>query len=154
VTWGVERVIGAARLLSVCLLLVACGTGGDADPEVSNARVGQPAGPNAALYFTATGGDGADRLMGADTEAAAAVEMHETTQAEDGTMGMQAVDALDLPAGGSLVLEPGGFHLMLIGADGMNVGDTVEVILRWENAGEMSIEAEVVDPADTMSDGS
>lgn len=132
----------------VSMATVACG-GGDGSPEVSDARVGQPTGPNAALYFTVSG-DEADRLIGAETTAAVAVEVHETTTEDDGTMGMRAVESLDLPAGGSLVLEPGGFHLMLIDAERMEVGDVIAVTLTWENAGEMLIEAEVVDPADTM----
>ncbi len=72
----------------------------------------------------------------------------------DGTTGMRAIEALELPARETLVLEPGGLHLMLVEARRMEVGDTVEIVLRWEDAGEMSIEAEVVSPADTTSDDS
>ena len=70
----------------------------------------------------------------------------------DGTMSMARIDRLDLPADGSLVLEPGGYHLMLVDADRLEVGETVEVTLIWETAGEMAVEAEVVDPGETLGD--
>jgi copper(I)-binding protein len=135
------------------LALGACGGNGGGPPEISDARVGRPTGPNSALYFTATSGGEADRLLGASTDAADSVELHETTLGDDGTMGMQAMDGVDLPAGGELVLEPGAYHLMLIDVDRMEVGDTIEVTVSWEGAGDMTIEAEVVDPGETMGRG-
>lgn len=139
-------------LAVVTVLLAACGGDDVSGIAVGEARIGQPTGPNAALYFTATNdSDGADALVGAATDAASSVELHETTMGDDGSMGMQALDApLEVAAGGTLLFEPGGFHLMLIQADRMEIGDTIEVTLTWENAGKMTIEAEVVDPGDTM----
>ena len=136
--------------LAAAALLGSCG-GSDGRPEIDDARVGQPTGPNAAMYFTATAGGQADRLVRAETAAAAMVEIHETTAGDDGTMGMRAVDGLDLPADGTLVFEPGGFHLMLIDSARLEVGDIVQVTLTWENAGEMVVAAEVVEPAETMT---
>ncbi|HET8738628.1 MAG TPA: copper chaperone PCu(A)C [Acidimicrobiia bacterium] len=132
-------------------LLVAC-SGDDGAPEISDVRIGQPTGPNAALYLTATSNGAPDRLLGATTSVAASVELHETTMGSDGTMSMARIDRLDLPADGSLVLEPGGYHLMLVDADRLEVGETVEVTLIWETAGEMAVEAEVVDPGETLGD--
>jgi copper(I)-binding protein len=132
-------------------LLVAC-SGDDGAPEISDVRIGQPTGPNAALYLTATSNGAPDRLLGATTSVAASVDLHETTMGSDGTMSMARIDRLDLPADGSLVLEPGGYHLMLVDADRLEVGETVEVTLIWETAGEMAVEAEVVDPGETLGD--
>ncbi|HJS71550.1 MAG TPA: copper chaperone PCu(A)C [Acidimicrobiia bacterium] len=133
--------------------LAACGGGGGDGPLVSEARVGQPTGPNAALYFTAAGNGAADRLLGASSDMASAVELHETTTNDDGTIGMAPADPIDLPADGQLVLEPGGLHLMLIDVDRLDVGEMIEVTLAWETAGDMVIEAEVVDPAATFGEG-
>ncbi|NDJ54944.1 MAG: copper chaperone PCu(A)C, partial [Chloroflexi bacterium] len=45
---------------------------------------------------------------------------------------------------GSATLEPGGYHIMLIGIDEtLEPGDTVTLTLVFENAGEFEIEAEV-----------
>lgn len=137
----------------VALALAGCGGDGGGAPEILDARVGQPSGPNAALYFTATSGGQADRLLGASTDAAASVELHETTMGDDGTMGMRALDGVDLPAGGELVLEPGGYHLMLIDADRMEVDETIVVTISWEQAGDMTVEADVVEPGETMDQG-
>lgn len=143
----------AALMFVGALLAVACaGNGGGL--EVTEARMGQPTGPNAAVYFTvANNGDQGDRLIGASTDVAASVQVHETAMAEDGTMSMHEVEGLDVPAGGTLVLEPGGYHLMLIDAARADVGDMVQVTLDWENAGEMTIDVKVVEPGDTMDMG-
>jgi hypothetical protein len=83
---------------------------------------------------------------------ATAAEAHETAMGDDGTMTMRPVADLAVSVDSDLVLEPGGFHLMLIDVDRLEVGDTIEVALRWETAGDMTIEALVVSPADTAGD--
>jgi hypothetical protein len=137
---------GALTVLTMAVL-VGCGAGGVI--EVTNVRIGQPTGPNAALYLRATGGE-EDRLVGARTDVAEAVVLHETVVDADGTTSMRPVDAIALDAAGSLMLEPAGYHLMLTGVDRLQVGDRVQVTLVWEQAGEMVVEAEVVAPGATM----
>jgi len=142
-----------ATMAVVAVSLAACGGGSDGI-VVTDARMGQPTGPNAAVYFTASNsGEQADRLIGASTDVATSVEIHESTMADDGTMGMQPVDGLDITPGGELTLEPGGYHLMLVDAERLDVGDMVEVTLNWEKAGEMTVDVEVVDPSETMDMG-
>lgn len=136
-------------LVLVGFMATGCGSSSEVI-SIDDARVGQPTGPNAALYLTATSEGGPDRLVAASTDVAAAVEIHQTTT-EDGVMSMQRLDGLELPASESLVLAPGGLHLMLLDVDRLDVGAVVEVTLIWETAGEMIVEAEVVEPADTMS---
>lgn len=131
-------------------LLVACGSGGA--PEIIDARIGAPTGPNAALYFTAIGWDEDDRLLDARSQVASEVHIHETTTDEDGTMKMAQIEGLDLPSRGTLVLEPGGYHMMLIDVERVGPGDEVDVTLVWENGGEWTIPAEVVDPADILEE--
>lgn len=134
-------------------VVVACG-GSGAGLVVSEARIGMPTGPNAALYFTVDNHtNGADVLEGAETTVAASVEIHETVAGDDGTMGMQPVDApLEVPANGVLVFEPGGLHLMLVDVNRLEVGDEIEVTLRWQNAGEVRIGALVVAPQDVAGE--
>ena len=142
-----------AAFLVAGALVASCGSA-DARVVVSEARIGQPTGPNAAMYFTAKGGSEPDRLVGAFSDAAASMELHETTTGEGGVMGMRAVEGLDLPGDGVLVLEPAGVHLMLVDARRMEVGETVDVTLVWERAGEMIVTAQVVEPGNTMGHGS
>lgn len=142
------------RRLLVVLALVAFGLAAcaesDGEIDLSDVRVTEPTGPNAALYFTVTSGV-ADRLLGAETDAAASIRIHETVMGADGTMGMQPVESLEVNSGETLTLEPGGVHLMLIDAERLQVADEVEITLIWEDAGEQTVVAEVVEPADAMN---
>jgi copper(I)-binding protein len=76
-------------------------------------------------------------------------ESTETTMAEDmgddmGSMTMQPVDAVELPAGETVALEPGGYHVMLLDlVEPLEVGDTIEVTLTFESGAEQTVTAEV-----------
>lgn len=129
------------------VLLAACGAAaetGGGEIGVADVRAPVPAGPNAAVYMTLTNeSDTADRLVGVSSDVTDAVELHET-QMTDGSMQMQQLDGMDIPAGGETVLEPGGMHVMLIGVDGLAEGDTIDLTLSFDNAGDQDITAEIV----------
>lgn len=142
----------SSALLSLALLLVACTGAADGGAiTVSDARVPVPAGANGAAYLTlANDGEVADRLTAAATDAAEAVEIHETSL-DDGSMAMRQVDSVEVPAGGTAVLEPGGLHLMLVGVTtDLEDGDTVTLTLTFARAGEQTVDAEVVPPGGGM----
>jgi copper(I)-binding protein len=64
-------------------------------------------------------------------------------------MSMQQVDGIDVPPGGDAVLEPGGFHAMLVGVtDELTEGDTVDLTLTFEAAGDQTVSAKVVPVGD------
>ncbi|RYX92280.1 MAG: copper chaperone PCu(A)C [Comamonadaceae bacterium] len=63
-------------------------------------------------FMKLTSRDGA-RLVGASTPVAGVAEVHEMKMEGD-IMRMRAVPGLDLPAGKTVELKPGGFHLMLM----------------------------------------
>jgi copper(I)-binding protein len=57
-------------------------------------------------------------------------------------MGMKEVDQIDIPAGETVTLEPGGYHIMLIDlAKPIESGDTVPVTLDFEKAGKIEVDA-------------
>ena len=61
-------------------------------------------------------------------------------------MGMREIEALDIPAGETVELVPGGYHLMLIDlARDLEVGDEFDVTLRFESAGEHTVTVTVRD---------
>jgi copper(I)-binding protein len=63
-----------------------------------------------------------------------------------GMMTMQPVDRIEVPAGETVSLEPGGYHIMLLAlADPLEVGATVELTLTFEVAGAQVVRAEVRD---------
>lgn len=69
------------------------------------------------------------KLVAAASPVARIVEVHEM-QLKDNVMTMRAVDALALPAGTTVELKPGGYHVMLIElVKPLAKGDTVPVTL-------------------------
>lgn len=74
-------------------------------------------------------------LIGAASSAAKIVAVHEMKQ-ENGVMKMAAVPRLPLAAGKSVLLQPGGYHVMLMDlAQPLKDGDTVPITLTFEDKG-------------------
>ncbi|RYE09349.1 MAG: copper chaperone PCu(A)C [Hyphomicrobiales bacterium] len=82
----------------------------------------------------------ADTLTGASSQAAAIVEVHQMKMEGD-VMKMAAVEGgLEIPAGGSVALEPMGYHLMFMQIDvPFKEGDCVEVTLHFAKAGDVPV---------------
>ena len=135
---------------ALALLPAACGEKGvtpGPDVRVDGAWVRAVAGSdaNTAAYMVLrNAGSAPDRLTGAQSAAARATELHRTTIDEAGLARMGKVEALDLLAGGSVVMEPGGFHFMLMGITRtLSEGDTVRLMLDFEATGTVEVTAEV-----------
>jgi len=59
-------------------------------------------------------------------------------------MGMHPVARLEVPAGGSVRLKPGSYHLMLMGLTGdLVAGKTIQLDLVFERAGKVVVAAEI-----------
>jgi copper(I)-binding protein len=87
--------------------------------------VAQQKATGAFMTITATGGG---TLVSATSPAAGVVEIHEMTM--DGTtMKMRALPkGLDLPAGKTVELKPGGFHIMLMDLKApLKAGESVDI---------------------------
>lgn len=94
-----------------------------------------------AFYFTITNnGDESDRLVKVETDVADIVEIHDV-QMDAGVMKMEPQhDGVEIPAGESLDLEPGGYHVMLIGlTKSLMNGEEFTATLHFEHAGEIEI---------------
>jgi len=72
--------------------------------------------PTSAVYMTLTNNTDEDvRLVGAQTDVAGVVEIHESSMNDEGVMQMRPLtDGLSIPAGETVELRPGGLHLMLM----------------------------------------
>jgi hypothetical protein len=69
------------------------------------------------------------KLVSASSPVAATVEIHEMKM-EGNVMKMGAVAGLDLPAGQTVELKPGGYHVMMMGLKApLKGGDTVPLTL-------------------------
>ena len=89
-------------------------------------------GTGAFMKLTAPAGT---RLVGVSTPAAGVAEVHEMKMEGD-TMKMRALkDGLPLPAGQTVELKPGGYHVMLMDLkQALPKGGTVPLTLRFEDA--------------------
>jgi copper(I)-binding protein len=87
------------------------------------------------------GGAEADRLVGGTAEFAGRVEVHEMSMEGD-VMKMRPVEGgIEIPAGGSLALKPGSFHLMFMDlAAPVKVGTPLKGTLVFEKAGVVQVD--------------
>jgi copper(I)-binding protein len=101
-----------------------------------------------ATYLTVrNGGNQDDRLIGISSEIADDAQLHSSVM-QDGVMRMRPVEAVEVPAGGEAVLEPGGLHVMLIGLKGpLEEGQSFALILEFEKAGEVEVMTAIEDIA-------
>ncbi|RAI59690.1 hypothetical protein DOO78_07595 [Roseicella frigidaeris] len=134
-----RRRLLAAALLPALPLAARAQQAGDLRIAEPWTRAAGQSGTGAGFLTIANQGGAADRLIGASTPAARVTEIH-THVREGDVLRMRPVAAVEIPAGQTVTLQPGGFHLMLIGLLAPLIqGQTVPVTLRFERAGEVQV---------------
>ena len=109
------------------------------------ARATAPSAPAGGGFLKITNsGTTPDRLVSANSPAADLVQVHEMKM-DGNVMRMREVEkGLEIPPGGSVMLAPGGYHLMMMGLKGpLKQGTKVPVTLVFEKAGKIEIELSV-----------
>lgn len=95
-----------------------------------------------------------DRLIGVTSPVADEVTLHATETDTAGVVRMVRIDVLDLPAEETVTLTPGRVHLMLMGlSEKLAKGSTFPLILRFETANEITVDAPVLGAAATGPEG-
>lgn len=98
-------------------------------------------------YLKITGGSAADRLMSAGAGVAKSVELH-TMEMDGNVMRMRQIEGIDVPAGASVELKPGGMHVMFMGlTKTLKSGDSFPLTLRFQKAGEVKVLMKVMNAA-------
>jgi copper(I)-binding protein len=112
-----------------------------ADPWSRPTFEGMPVG---VAYLTITNkGALEDTLIGASTPAAARVEFHRTL-IEGGMAKMRGSSSVVIAPNSTVVAEPGGLHLMLMGLKSPLVeGTSVPLVLTFKSAGDVTIQLQV-----------
>jgi hypothetical protein len=87
------------------------------------------------------------RLVAASSPLAGVVQIHEMAMDKD-VMKMREIPGLDLPAGRTTELKPGGYHVMLMSLKGqIKGGDAVPITLVFEDGAKRRFTQEIVAPA-------
>ncbi|RUT34570.1 copper chaperone PCu(A)C [Arsenicitalea aurantiaca] len=127
------------------------------DLEISGAftRATPPNAPVGGGYLViANRGDADDRLIGGSTAIAGALEIHEMAVTNDVMTMRELPEGLVIPAGETVTLEPGGYHLMLMQLSAPIVeGVPVTVTLEFERAGTVEIDLAVAAPGARTAPG-
>ncbi|MEP7379574.1 MAG: copper chaperone PCu(A)C [Chloroflexota bacterium] len=146
----------AACLVGLSVVIGGCGGQPSASGglQISDvwARTSPTMATAGAVYMRiANSGTAEDGLVAArvDQSVAASVEIHETV-ASGSNMGsapmmeMRPVDRITIPAGSSVALAPGGYHIMLINLTGpLQTGGQIQLTLVFEHAGTIVVTADV-----------
>jgi periplasmic copper chaperone A len=100
---------------------------------------------SAVVYMTVMNhGATADSLISVNTAAASSATAHQTLD-ENGVMKMRALERLEIGANETVVLEPGGIHIMLTGLHApLKEGDQLILELGFAKGGVVKVSVPVV----------
>ena len=154
-----NRIRFAAVIAAAVLALAGCAA--DAQPAATSTSAADAitvtdawvksadSGMSAAFGEINNGSDADVTVTAASTAASTSVELHETVENESGQMVMRQIEGgFVIPAHGSLTLEPGGNHIMLMDLTAPLVaGDDVTLTLTYSDGTASQITAPVKDYA-------
>ncbi len=137
--------------IGLLVFLVACGggesgEGGSISVTDAWARTSPMANSMGAVYMTLVNdGRSDDELLSVRSDVAMMTEIHQTSES-GGMMQMSPVQGIVVPGNGQAELKPGGYHIMLMGVtEPLQAGQQIELTLRFAQAGEVTVTAEVRD---------
>ena len=110
-------------------------------------RATAPTAPTGGGYLVITNkGTTPDRLIAARSNAAAKVEIHEMTMNNNIMRMRELPKGLEIPAGQTVTLKPGGFHVMFLDLKApFAKGAKIPVTLVFEKAGSIDVDFMVQD---------
>ncbi|MBE0581716.1 MAG: copper chaperone PCu(A)C [Devosia sp.] len=128
---------------------------GDINISLPFTRATLPNAPVGGGFLTIeNAGTEADRLVSATSEVAGETQIHEMAMEGDVMKMRQLAEGLEIPAGETVVLAPGGVHIMFMGLKQAFVeGETVAVTLTFEKAGSVEVLLPVAAAAADMPAG-
>jgi len=96
-------------------------------------------------YLTLTNSETEDDiLLSVETDLAAKSEIHTVSEGEGGMMRMRPLAELEIPAGQTRALKPGGDHLMLTGLEeAVEDGDSVTLRLTFQRFGIVEVDVPI-----------
>ncbi len=141
-----------ARFAPAMLLLASTACHHAPKLRADHAWVRLPAVPGrpAAAYLSIHGGTEPARLIAVESAAAGSTELHQSMRTGAGGMtGMQRLDGLDVPAGGTVAFAPGGNHVMMFGiSPTLKPGGHVALSVRFAKGQPLTVDARVIGAGD------
>lgn len=133
-----------AAVLTVASLLSTTAFAADVKVEQPWARASAGMAKAGAAFLTIhNGGTSDDRLVAAKASVSKKAELH-THIKEGDLMKMRQVEAIDVPAGETVTLQPGGMHVMFMGLNApFKEGDHFPLTLVFEKAGDVTVDVAV-----------
>lgn len=120
-------------VLAVSLAGVATSASAEVVVQDAWARATVPGQPATGAFMTLTA-DTDSTLLSVQSPVAALVQVHQSSMHDD-VMKMTPADTVSLPAGKPVVLEPSGYHVMLMQLHGqVKEGDVVPLTLQVKDA--------------------
>lgn len=119
-------------------------TAGDLAVTDAWARATPPGAEIGAAYLTIENRGAADeRIVSAASPVARSVEPHQAIE-ENGMVKMRPLADPVVPAGGKLVMQPGGAHMMLVGLSApLKRGERIALTIVFETAGAVTLDLPV-----------
>ncbi|MEO1679779.1 MAG: copper chaperone PCu(A)C [Pseudomonadota bacterium] len=139
------RKIFASLITAATLALGTSAIAGGITVSDAYARAATPNAKSGAAFMAITNtGTAPDRLVAAATDAAQRVELH--THIMDGGIArmVEVEEGFEIAPGETILLDRGAEHVMMMGLTRSLIhGDTVELTLTFETAGEVTLEIPV-----------
>ena len=89
-------------------------------------------------------GSADDQLISASADFAGMVMLHKSVVDSNNVATMQEVQSIDIPAGQTVTLQPGGFHIMFMNLKTTpQVGTKITLTLVFQKAGTITVQADV-----------
>ncbi|KEA46288.1 hypothetical protein CR66_03645 [Campylobacter mucosalis] len=129
------------RKITAFLALVAVSLfGGEISIEKIYAKESMKSAQNGAVFMNIKNDLGADiKLIGASSSVCQTVEIH-THKMIDGMKMMTKIDDIEIKAGESVELKPGGLHIMLMGLNKQLInGESVDLTLNFDTGKSITI---------------
>lgn len=118
------------------------------DDELTDVSVDPSIAATAEIHEMVMAEMSSDTTMSMSSDTTVSMSSDTTVMSGPGEMVMQEVDSIAIPAGETVELKPGGYHIMLIDlAAPLEIGQEFDIVLTFANAGDVTVTAVVADEA-------
>lgn len=118
------------------------------DDELTDVSVDPSIAASAEIHEMVMAEMSSDTTMSMSSDTTVSMSSDTTVMSGSGEMVMQEVDSIAIPAGETVELKPGGYHIMLIDlAAPLEIGQEFDIVLTFANAGDVTVTVVVADEA-------